>query len=56
MSGQSVGAVSIVLLLVVAGAFIAREKCRLGTVRWNICTELGFEPVGGPFPVTPRSE
>ena len=30
-----VGAVSIVLLLVVIGAFI-REKCRLGTVHWYI--------------------
>ena len=55
MSRQSVGAVSIVLLLVVVGAFIAREKCRLGTVRWNICTELGFEPVGGPFPVSAKT-
>jgi hypothetical protein len=38
----------------VIGAFIAREKYRLRTVRWNICTELGFKPVGGPFPEAPR--
>ena len=56
MSRQSIGAVSIVLLLVVIGAFIAREKCRLGAVHWNICTEFGFEPVGGPFPEAPRPE
>ena len=56
MSRQSVGAVSIVLLLVVIGVFIAREKCRLGIVHWNICTELGFKPVGGPFPEAPRPE
>ena len=56
MSRQSVGAVSIVLLLVVIGVFIAREKCRLGIVHWNICTEQGFKPVGGPFPEAPRPE
>ena len=50
MPRQSVGAVSMVLLLVVTGAFIAREKCRLGTVHWCISTEPGFKPVGGPFP------
>ena len=53
MSRQAVSAVSIVLLLVVVGALIAREKCRLGTVHWNICTELGFPTVGGPFPEPP---
>ena len=53
MSRQAVSAVSIVLLLVVVGALIAREKCRLGTVHWNICTELGFSTVGGPFPEPP---
>jgi hypothetical protein len=50
MSGQAVGAISIVLLLLVVGALIAREKCRVGAVHWNICTELGFSTVGGPFP------
>ena len=50
MSRQAVSGVSIVLLLVVVGALIAREKCRLGAVHWHICTELGFSTVGGPFP------
>jgi hypothetical protein len=45
MSRQSVGAVSMVLLLVVIGAFIVREKWRLGTVRWNIRTEPLRRPV-----------
>ena len=36
MPRRSVGAVSIVLFLVVTGAFINREKCRLGTVHWYI--------------------
>jgi hypothetical protein len=55
MSGQAVGAISIVLLLLVVGTLIAREKCRPGAVHWNICSELGFAPVGGPFsePPTP---
>jgi hypothetical protein len=55
MSRHAVSAVSIVLLLGVIGALIAREKCRLGAVHWNICSELGFTPVGGPFaePPTP---
>jgi hypothetical protein len=55
MSGQAIGAVSIILLLLVVGTLIAREKCRLGAVHWNICSELGFAPVGGPFsePPTP---
>jgi hypothetical protein len=53
MSRQAVVAVSIVLLLIVIGAMMAREKCRLGAVHWNICTELGFSTVGGPFPEPP---
>lgn len=53
MSRHAVSAVSIVLLLVVVGALIAREECRLGAVHWNICSELGFTPVGGPFPEPP---
>ena len=56
MLRQSVGAVSIVLLPLVIGAFVAREKCRLGTVQWNICIELGFKPIGGPFPEAPNPE
>ena len=50
MSRQAVSGVSIVLLLVVVGVLIAREKCRLGAVHWHVCTELGFSTVGGPFP------
>ena len=53
MSRQAVSAVSIILLLVVVGALIAREKCRLGAVHWHVCMELGFSTVGGPFPEPP---
>jgi hypothetical protein len=53
MSRHSVVAVSIVLLLVVVGAMIAREKCGLAAVHWKVCEQLGFRTVGGPFPVSP---
>jgi hypothetical protein len=49
MTRHAIVAVSLVLLLLVIGAMIAREKCRLGTVHWNVCTQLGFPKIGGPF-------
>ena len=53
MSRQAVSAVSIILLVVLVGALLAREKCRLGAVHWHVCMELGFSTVGGPFPEPP---
>jgi hypothetical protein len=50
---NAVGAVAILLCILVLGAFIIREKCRLGDVHWPVCGWMGIPHAGGPFP-TPQ--
>ena len=51
MGRNAVTAVAIVFCTLVIGAMFFREKCRLGDVRWQVCSWMGMPHVGGPFPV-----
>ena len=50
MKRNSVVGVAIILLVVFSGAMIARERCRLGYLHWEICNWMGMSRVGGSFP------
>jgi len=47
---NSVAALAIVLCLIVVGAIVLREQCRLGDARLSICDWMGVAHVGGPLP------
>jgi hypothetical protein len=47
---NGVTALAMVLCLIVVGAIVLRERCRLGEARLSICGWMGLPPIGGPFP------
>ena len=42
--------ISIVLLVVMMTGLYAKEKCRVGSVHWSICTMMAMPTIGVPFP------
>ena len=50
MGRNAIGAVAILLCMLVVGAIVFRERCRLGDVRWQVCNWIGMPHVGGPLP------
>ena len=49
-SSNSVAALAVVLCLIVVGAIVLREQCKLGDTRPSICDWMGVPHIGGPFP------
>lgn len=47
---NSVAALAILLCLIVVGAMVLHEHCRLGDARLSICDWMGVPHVGGPLP------
>jgi hypothetical protein len=47
---NNVAALAILLCLIVVGAIVLREQCRLGDARLSICDWMGVPHMGGPFP------
>lgn len=56
MRSGFVSAIAVLLCLMVVAMVVAREKCRLGNVRWNICAWMGIPHAGGPSTIAANAE
>ena len=54
MGRNSIGAIALLVCSLVIAALIVHERCRLGNVRWHVCTWLSIPHAGGPFPTPPN--
>ena len=50
MRRGAITATAILLCLLVVGALMIHERCRLGNVNWQVCSWMNIPHAGGPFP------
>jgi hypothetical protein len=48
MGRSTTFAIAVLLLVILSGAMMLREKCRLGNIQWTVCSWAGLptQPMG----------